>query len=351
MITTIRKYKLADNKLTLVGLVFVVLVSFLSIFAYLIIDDNSPNANEQNPEIALKPSGFTTNIIRLKNQNNEVTNLFDGIIYGFAPQFKSYPVQSVEEAENGFNVISYYDQNKYILYSDLVSTDIYKKTYWLGTDRYGRSILSRLILGVRISLLVGFLAVIISLIVGVSLGAIAGYLGGIYDTVIMYFINVMWSIPTLLLVFAIVLAFGRGLSIIFIAVGLTMWVDVARIVRGQVLQIKNEQFVLAAKSIGQTDWRIVIRHILPNILGPIIVISAANFATAILIEAGLSYLGFGIKPPAPSIGNMLNEHYGYAIAGNPILAIIPALAIMSLVLAFNIIGSGLRDIFDVKSST
>ena len=148
--------------------------------------------------------------------------------------------------------------------------------------------------------------------------------------------------------FAIVLALGRGVGIIFLAVGLTMWVDVARIVRGQVLQQKNMQYVQAAKSIGLSEFPVLARHILPNIVGPILVIAAANFATAILIEAGLSYLGFGIRPPAPSIGNMLNEQYGFALSGKPFLALVPAITIMLLVLAFNLIGTGLRDAFDVR---
>jgi len=219
------------------------------------------------------------------------------------------------------------------------------RRYWLGTDRYGRDILSRLILGIRVSLTVGLLAVTISVIIGIFLGSISGYFGGWLDQVISFMINVSWSIPTLLLVFAIVLALGRGIGIIFLAVGLTMWVDVARIVRGQVLQQKNMQYVQAAKSIGLSELPVLARHILPNIVGPILVIAAANFATAILIEAGLSYLGFGIRPPAPSIGNMLNEQYGFALSGKPFLALVPAITIMLLVLAFNLIGTGLRDAF------
>ena len=209
--------------------------------------------------------------------------------------------------------------------------------------------LSRLILGVRVSLMVGFIAVFISLTIGILLGAIAGYFGGRTDDLIMLLINTVWSIPTLLLVFAIVLALGRGIGIIFLAVGLTMWVDVARIVRGQVLGLKEIQFVEAAQSMGFSTWRILRRHILPNILGPVMVIAAANFATAILIEAGLSYLGFGIQPPTPSWGTMLNENYGYAIGGKPFLALVPAMAIMLMVLAFNLVGNGLRDALDVKT--
>jgi len=329
--------------------VFIAGLSLLAVFAYMVIPDNSPGANQQNAEVALKPAGFSTKALKLKSNYVSDGSLLGGLVNGFTPSFKLYPIKSSTTNADVINVVTHYDQEKQILATTLYSTEVATRTYWLGTDKYGRDILSRLILGIRVSLLVGLLAVLISLTVGVILGALAGYFGGWANRVIMYLINVMWSIPTLLLVFAIVLAFGRGLGIIFLAVGLTMWVDVARIVRGQVLQIKNEQFVQAAKSIGQRDVPILIRHILPNIVGPILVISAANFAMAILIEAGLSYLGFGVKPPTPSIGNMLNDHYGYAIAGKPLLAVVPAVTIMLMVLAFNIVGSGLRDAFDVKS--
>jgi peptide/nickel transport system permease protein len=196
---------------------------------------------------------------------------------------------------------------------------------------------------------VGLIAVLISLSIGILVGALGGYFGGTVDNFVMLLINTVWSIPTLLLVFAIVLALGRGIGIIFFAVGLTMWVEVARIVRGQVKYFKESQFIEAAKSLAFSKSRIIIKHILPNIIGPVLVIASANFATAILIEAGLSYLGFGIRPPAPSIGNMLNENYGFALNGKPMLALIPALTIMLLVLAFNVLGNALRDVFDVKA--
>ena len=165
----------------------------------------------------------------------------------------------------------------------------------------------------------------------------------------MWLINVTWSIPTLLLVIAITLALGKGFWQVFIAVGLTMWVEVARIVRGQVMSVKEMQYVTAAEALGFSDFRIIRKHILPNILAPVIVISAANFAAAILIESGLSFLGIGAQPPMSSWGAMIKDHYNYIILGKPYLALIPGFCIMSLVMAFMLIGNTLRDALDVKN--
>jgi len=224
-----------------------------------------------------------------------------------------------------------------------------KKTFYFGTDKYGRDLLSRILVGARISFSIGFVAVFISLLIGILLGSIAGYFGGKWDKLIMWVINVTWSIPTLLLVIAITLALGKGFWQVFIAVGLTMWVEVARIVRGQVMSVKEMQYVTAARALGFTDFRIILIHILPNILAPVIVISAANFAAAILIESGLSFLGIGAQPPMSSWGAMIKDHYNYIILGEPYLALIPGLCIMSLVMAFMLIGNSLRDALDVKS--
>jgi peptide/nickel transport system permease protein len=165
----------------------------------------------------------------------------------------------------------------------------------------------------------------------------------------MWVINVTWSIPTLLLVIAITLALGKGFWQVFIAVGLTMWVEVARVVRGQVMSVKQMQYVNAAKALGFNNFRIITKHILPNSMAPVIIISAANFAAAILIESGLSFLGIGAQPPMPSWGGIIKDHYSYIILGKPYLAIIPGLAIMSLVTAFMLIGNALRDALDVKN--
>lgn len=392
--------RLKRNKPALFGILVIAIATFMAILGYTIAPDSTPNANLQLTEIQLKDPGFEIDLLKVhKNQEIQQHNFLYRMLYGQPTQVRYFPINQYTfqgdsiliekyagedgntgatiqgkemkfhllEVKYGLNDADLVTSNndlfefknlkgeqlsisKVALQSEIEEMHIETKKYWLGTDVFGRSMLSRLILGVRISLIVGLIAVLISLTIGIALGAIAGYLGGRVDDMIMLLINTVWSIPTLLLVFAIVLAMGRGISIIFLAVGLTMWVDVARIVRGQVMGLKEIQFIEAAQSMGFSRWRVIGRHILPNILGPVMVIAAANFATAILIEAGLSYLGFGIQPPTPSWGTLLNENYGYAISGKPMLALVPAIAIMLMVLAFNLVGNGFRDALDVQSN-
>ncbi|HJT75458.1 MAG TPA: ABC transporter permease, partial [Chitinophaga sp.] len=234
------------------------------------------------------------------------------------------------------------------LQQEVQAGHIRKQTYWLGSDKFGRDILSRLLVGTRVSLSVGCIAVIISLTIGVILGAVAGYFRGVTDDVVMWLVNVIWSVPTLLLVFAITLALGKGFWQVFIAVGLTMWVNVARIIRGQVLALRELPFIEATRALGFGHTRTIGRHILPNILGPVMVVAAGNFATAIVVEAGLSFLGVGVQPPQPSWGLMIKENYNFIITHNPLLALAPGVAIMLMVLAFNLLGNGLRDAMDVR---
>lgn len=230
-----------------------------------------------------------------------------------------------------------------------VEERIFEKTYLFGTDKFGRDMLSRLMAGTIISLSVGFISVFISLILGVSLGAIAGYFGGRIDDFIMWLINVVWSVPTLLLVIAITFALGKGFVQVFLAVGLTMWVEVARVVRGQVISAKNLEYVEAAEVLGYSNLRIIFKHILPNVFGPVIVISAANFASAILLEAGLSFLGIGAQIPMASWGRMIKDHYPYITTDLAYLAILPGICIVLLVLAFMLVGNGLRESLDKRS--
>ena len=164
----------------------------------------------------------------------------------------------------------------------------------------------------------------------------------------MWLVNVIWSIPTLLLVVAISLAIGKGFVQVFVAVGLTMWVEVARMVRGQLFSIREQPFIEAGRALGYSDLRIILRHVLPNITGPVAVIAASNFASAILLEAGLSFLGMGAQPPVPSWGMMIKENYAYIVVDAAWMAVVPGAAIALLVLCFTLLGNGLRDAFDTR---
>ncbi|MBT8274432.1 MAG: ABC transporter permease [Bacteroidia bacterium] len=337
---------------------FIVVVGLISIFAYVIAPDNSQYANQMHLSIHSKKPGFTVQMLTLPSQNVVEQGFLDKIFFG------------KKAGETEIPISDYKIENESLIYTEYASDELEgmtktiplsrfpeatiesylsTKTFRFGTDKYGRDLLSRILVGARISFFIGFVAVFISLVIGILMGSLAGYFGGRVDTIIMWIINVTWSIPTLLLVIAITLALGKGFWQVFIAVGLTMWVEVARVVRGQIISVKEQQYVTAARALGFSDARIIIKHILPNILAPVIVISAANFAAAILIESGLSFLGIGAQPPMASWGAMIKDHYNYIILGKPYLAIIPGLCIMSLVMAFMMMGNTLRDALDVKS--
>ena len=325
----------------------------LAIFAYLIIPDNTQNANTHIPELALKEPGYKAQLlIRTKTSYTE-QSLINKLFLGSMESRTVIPYLSIEEQEGRIlKLKNISGGDTYINLDSGESLDelIKEQTFWFGTDKYGRDLFSRIVLGLRISFIVGLISVSISIVLGILLGLIAGYFGGLPDKIIMFLINSFWSVPTVLLVFAIVIGFGRSISVIFIAVGLTMWIEVARLVRGMVLQTKEKTYISAAESLGLGKISILLKHILPNIIGPVTVLIAANFAIAILIEAGLSYLGFGVQLPTPSLGNLLNENYGYALSGKLYMALIPALAIMLLVLSFNLIGNTLSNIFDAKEN-
>jgi ABC-type dipeptide/oligopeptide/nickel transport system permease subunit len=357
--TTWRRLK--RNKGALFGIVIIALAVLVALFAYLLAPDGSPNANQMTVEIGGQKPGYTQQFLLVPREKKiQSTSFFTRLLYGAEDKYQYMPISGYQATKDSIIIQQYIDeginervalplsQTRWQQGSASGPFKVITKTFHLGTDRYGRDILSRLIVGVRVSLAVGLVTVLISLSIGVLLGALAGYFRGRTDDLIMWFINVIWSIPTLLLVFAITLVLGKGFWQVFVAIGLTMWVSVARLIRGQVLSVRELEYVEAARALGFSHSRIIARHVLPNVMGPVMVVAASNFASAIVIEAGLSFLGVGVQPPQPSWGLMIKENYNFIITHNPMLALAPGFAIMLLVLAFNMLGNGLRDALQVK---
>jgi peptide/nickel transport system permease protein len=354
-----------QNKTAVAGLVIIIVAVFASVLGYLIMPDDSPNSNNMNLALSLKKPGASFTLLLIpKSERAEEVNVFEKMLLGKPFQYQEVPFKGYQFKGDSIIVNEYLsDEDKperkaYALAkiasakaseNQFVKQHITTRTFWLGTDIYGRDMLSRLILGARISLAVGLMAVLISLLIGVTLGALAGYYGGWIDSALSWLMNILWSLPALLLVIALSFALGKGLWQIFIAVGLSMWVEAARLVRGQVISLKQAEYIEAARALGYTNRRIIARHILPNMIGPVLVIASSNFASAILLEAGLSFLGFGAQPPVPTWGGMIREHYGYIVMDAAYLAVLPGLAIMLIVYAFNLVTTGLRDAFDIKS--
>lgn len=216
-----------------------------------------------------------------------------------------------------------------------------------GTDELGRDILSRLIYGARISLSIGFLIEILAVFIGVTLGCIAGYYGGLLDSLIMRLTDVVFAFPSLIFAIAIMFALGPGLINVFFALGLISWAGTARLIRGQVLQIKEMEYIEACRGIGEKDLWIIVRHIIPNCLPTIIVIMTLGIPDAIMSEAGLSFLGLGAQPPMASWGSMIYAARSYIMQA-PTYSIFPGICIMLIVLSFNILGDGLRDALDPR---
>lgn len=352
----LRKFK--KNFWGVLSFWLIVAIGFLALFAYLIAPDDSQYANQMHLSIHSERPGFEVQMLSIPSEIESNQSLISQWFFGKTHNDVEIPISDYN-IDNGMLNYTEYAADGLVGIDKSVNLDVFpnqeyatyikQQNFIFGTDKYGRDLLSRILVGSRISFSIGFIAVFISLVVGIFMGSIAGYYGGKIDALIMWVINVTWSIPTLLLVIAITLALGKGFWQVFIAVGLTMWVEVARVVRGQIISAKQMQYVTAAKALGFNDYRIITKHILPNIMAPIIVISAANFAAAILIESGLSFLGIGAQPPMASWGAMIKDHYNYIILGKPYLALIPGLCIMILVMAFMLIGNALRDALDVKS--
>ncbi len=390
------KKRLLNNKPALFGLFVILLAVVISLLGYLIMPDHTPDANDGAVQIQKQPPGFTATFLKIrKNRLVEQGNIIQRALHGQENPYMIVPVldhkvdgmtvrtkifgkkdywqeydlldavkslgmekPQIEVRSSGDTLIRFKDVHgaqQAISYHDLLhefkAKNFESRTYWLGADKMGRDLLSRLLYGTRISLSIGFLAVLISMFLGMSMGSLSGFFGGKIDMFIMWLMSVTWSIPGIILVIAISMALqSRGVWVAFVAVGLTMWVDVARITRGQIMVTKEKQFVEAARAFGVKNFRIVFSHILPNISGPLIVIATANFAAAILLEAGLSFLGLGVQPPTPSWGMMIFEGFQSIGTKNSMhLILFPGLAICILVLSFNLLGNGLRDAYDPKT--
>jgi len=396
------KKRLFRNKPAVFGLVVIILAHIIAALGYLIMPDSTPNANDGDVQIQKKPMFFSVLVLKIrKNQEVEQVSFFKKIYNGQESQYTIVPIKDDYQIRNDSiffkpdgtkgdkmigeclikcvrpmfigasdklgapvhyitteDSIAYLDPDELIVWvskkdleKEFLNNNIERRTYWLGTDKSGRDILSRLLFGTRISLSIGFISVMISLIVGVTFGSLAGFFGGRIDAFIQWIMTIVWSIPSIMLVISISLALqSKGIWVAFLAVGLTMWVDIARVVRGEILSIKQKPFIESAHAFGFSDTRIIFFHILPNIVGIMIVYSTSNFATAILVEAGLSFLGLGVQPPTPSWGMMINEGFhSLGTKDSTHLVLLPSIAISILVLAFNLFGNGLRDAYDPKS--
>jgi oligopeptide transport system permease protein len=230
----------------------------------------------------------------------------------------------------------------------LASPDL-NNGHWLGTDSLGRDLYVRVLEGGRISLMIGLVATLVTIGIGVVYGAVAGYFGGRIDALMMRLVDVLYAMPFMFFVILLMVVFGRNLLLIFVAIGAVNWLDMARIVRGQTLSIKNQEFIAAARVCGLSEWAIIRRHIIPNLLGVVVVYATLTIPQVILIESFISFLGLGVQEPATSWGALVNGGMR-EMHRAPWLLIIPALLLSTTVLCLNVVGDGLRDLYDVSSS-
>lgn len=234
-------------------------------------------------------------------------------------------------------------------FSTATSMDEVRVFYLLGSDHLGRDIFARILYGGRISLAVGFLATAVSLTIGVLYGAVAGYLGGRIDSAMMRFVDILYAMPFMIIVIILTTYFGNQLWLLFVCIGAVEWLTMSRIVRGQILTLKNQEFVEAARSLGLSQWRIITRHLIPNTIGPVVVYTTLTVPSVMRLEAVLSFLGLGVQPPDASWGSLIKEGAD-RMASDPGLLIYPAIVFGMTLFSLNFLGDGLRDALDPRSS-
>jgi len=279
-LTAIALQKFKQNFWGVFSFGYIVLMVFLALFAYVFSPDDTENANQMHLSIHSQSPGFEVKMISVPNEFLS-PKTFKSYFFGSTNQITEIPIKAYVIKNDVLHYIEYNDDesiqiekeitlDKFYGYSSFKEVEkelITDKKFYLGTDKYGRDLLSRMLVGSRVSISIGFVAVLISVLVGLFFGSLGGFYGGKVDAAVMWLVNVIWSIPTLLLVIAITLALGKGFWQVFVAVGLTMWVEVARVVRGQIISVKEMQYVTAARALGFSNIRIIINHILPNIYG------------------------------------------------------------------------------------
>ena len=326
----------------------------LALLAPLLAPDPTPNANLQLPALANQPPGTQAYVyagLRPSTTDEAVSSKARLRQADVIIALDYATTDSVLNTTYGGSVccgLRPLDVGEHLPNGACVDPDaIIQRYFVLGTDGLGRDVLSRLLLGARVSLGVGALAVLVSLTIGTLLGLLAGYFRGWVDEGIQWMMGVLWSLPALLLALAIAFVLGRGIPTLVIAIGLATWVELARVVRGQVLSLREREFISATTALALPTWRVLFKHLLPNLLGSVLILSASIFATAVLLEAGLSFLGLGVAPPTPSWGAMIFDGYRYlALENGRWLALAPGLAIILLILALNLLAIALRDALD-----
>ena len=310
------------------GVFFILLLILLGLFAHKI---SPAPPNSQVLEFRNKPPGFRGQVIRFRHRKNL--------------PIQTVAIETYQESPGGV----YYDDligRQFFISKEKLERDWIKSfTFILGSDQFGRDVLSRVLFGTRISLAVGVCASTLSLLVGIFLGGLAGYFGRWTETIIMRVTDMMFGFPVLLFLIAITSIFEPSLLVVFIAIGLVSWPGIVRLVRGQVLSVKYQEYVLAAQTIGLNSGKVLWKHILPNCISPIVVTYTLGIGSAILAEASLSFLGLGAQPPTPSWGSMINLGKDF-IRTAPWISVAPGVAIAITVLAFNLLGDSIRDHLD-----